>query len=290
MKRLLILLALPLLFITKTSAQECSDSTIVTKHYRNGILEITPEDTIFIIKRDGIVLICYDGEKAIKKANNSVPIKNTKNWKWNRGHWSGVTMNFNRLIGSLSSTSLPDDARWLDQSGKSIGLELNFIDVALYGRGCFGIISGFGMEVNNFRLSNAIGIDKDPVTGVITPNETQYVDSNWKKTKITTSYFQIPLLVEFQFIKNKHNEYSFFANFGVVGSICFESHYKIKSGDYGITKNHLGDSVPLLRYGYEMNLGYGSVGIKAKYYPESIFSDGMGPEVSQFNIGINILL
>ncbi len=269
--------------------KEFSKETVVERpkrvYYKNGTLEVSKSDTIFYQSLSGGITIAYYGKEAVDFAMKSKLKRDPKRWSWYEGRWAGFSLNFNGLIDNLGNWNVPAGAEWMKQSANSIGVDINFVDAVIYGYGCFGIVTGFGMEINNFRMAEPINFTNDPTTGALTPDYTKYGDaaSGWKKTKLTTAYFQIPLLLEFKFGGNS------WVNFGVVGSICYESYFKSKSDMYGVQKRWSGTNVPLFRYGYEFNLGISWVALKFKYYPKSIFAEGLGPDISQVNLGLSLV-
>lgn len=207
---------------------------------------------------------------------------------WRSGHWAGVVLSYNGLIGDLGHLSLPAEAKFMEQSPKSIGVSLNLIDYTL---GCsrkVGFVTGLGFEFNNFRFENNIGLKRE--NGVLVPDY-QYEEKgiHLEKSKLVTCYMNIPVLFEVQFGRNNN----FFVNGGVIGGWRIGSHTKIKADDpqlKGKYKDHGNLGIRNLHYGYTLNFGYDHLAVSAVYYPQSVFRSGQGPQVRQFNIGLTILL
>ncbi len=296
MKKLTTLALLLIIGAQHLSAQQADSLTVVkcdsakveslkqTTNFMKGTLTITEKDTNYVSYVTSGVAVMYSGEKALEMADKD-KIRPSKRWFWTDGHWSGVSINYTGLGSGLFDGSLPDDAQWMGQATNSVGVDVNLIDAVIFGYGCVGVVTGLGMEVNNFRFRNPIAFTRD-ATGALSPDLTTYSgeDTGWQKSKLTTAYVQIPLLLEFHFWDDA------WVNFGVVGAWCYESYTKVKSEKYGIKKNWRDTNVAALRYGFEMNLGIKAVNIKAKYYPKSIFVEGLAPDVKQFNIGIGVTL
>lgn len=203
------------------------------------------------------------------------------------GHWSGLVLSYNGLVSSLSDLNMPEEASDMAQSAKSIGISMNFVDVALPISRNIGIVTGLGMEFNNFRFKKDIGLKMEDGYTVV---DYQYIDRgiNLKKSKINTAYLNIPLLLEFQFGRGN----KIFINGGVIGGWKMGSHTKIKVNDgpfRGKFKERDNISLKNFHYGYTVNLGFDHIGISATYYPTSIFRTGTGPHLEQVNIGITIL-
>lgn len=225
------------------------------------------------------IQVPYKHQKTIKKDSLK-----PRAWNWDEGHWQGIGINYSSLIGGIGSMHTPVDAPWMSQSIKSIGVDINLIDVVLVSSGCFGIISGIGLEINNFRFDQNVGITRDE-NGYTVP-DWSYRDQGvaLSKSKLTTTYLQIPLLFEFKFSKRNNG----WANIGVVGGFLLVGHTKVKSSEYGIQKQYSGLNLNQFHYGFEAAIGYSIFALRAKYYPQSIFKPEYGPHVEQFNIGLAI--
>lgn len=248
----------------------------------NAFFNISDKDTIFSVKVSNFWSRYY-GEDAVKKYKEFQQ-KKRKSWSWDAGHWQGGTIHYSGLVGGLGNLNAPEDASWLTQGVKSIGVDLNLIDVTIFSRGCFGIISGLGLEINNFRFDKNVAFGNDEL-GRVAP-DWSYRDAGiaLSKSKLTTTYLQVPLLFEFQFGKR----YNGWVNFGVVGGFLLQAHTKVKSEERGIEKKYRDLNMNNFHYGFEVAFGYSAFGLRAKYYPQSIFRPGEGPNVQQVNIGLTI--
>lgn len=217
-----------------------------------------------------------------------------KRWKWHGGHWAGVGIYYNGLVKNLGSLSLPDGAGYLRQTPKSIGVNVNFADLVIVSNRHFGLITGLGLEMNNFRFDKNISLTQDP-SGYIVP-DLKYDEAgiDLKKSKLTTVYLNIPLLAEFQFGRSKNGRRApGFVNFGVIGGVRLQGHTKVKyrdaEGDMHTKKQHNGLNLRNFHYGVECNVGYKWVALSARYYPQSIFVSDEGPNVQQVNIGLSFM-
>lgn len=202
-------------------------------------------------------------------------------------HWSGFGLHYSGMVGGLDKLSIPDNYRDLEQSAQSIGVTINLIDVALPISRNLGLFSGIGLEINNFRFSQNVGLKQENGLTVV---DRRYIDEgiDLRKSKLRTGYINIPLMLEFQFGRNN----DFFINAGVVGGIRIGGMTKIKAKDpqlKGTFKQWSNVSLRNFHYGYSVNLGYDKYAISASYYPQSIFKNTFGPRVEQVNIGISIM-
>ncbi len=184
--------------------------------------------------------------------------------------WSGLSIGYNALNSSAS---------YLSQAPASLSVNLNLIDTKIVNWNDLSIFTGLGFEFNNFRFSgnNSLTTDAD---GVVVADYS-YDDAGIKlsKSKLSTNYVNVPLMFNWFITKDSY----IYA--GVIGGWMYNAHTKVK-GDFGKVKAR---DLPLnnLRYGYGVGFGTGVLGIYARYYPDSIFKNGYGADIPQFNIGIH---
>ncbi len=218
-----------------------------------------------------------------------------KRWKWYGGHWSGVGIYYNGLVRNLGSMKLPNGAEYLRQSPKSIGVNVNLVDLTIVSNRHFGLITGLGFEINNFRFDRDITLTQDENGYIVPDYRYDRPGVDFKKTKLTTMYLNLPLLAEFQFGRSKAGKRApGFINFGVVGGLRLQGHTKVKyldeTGAKHTEKQHSSLNLRNFHYGVECNVGYRWVAVSARYYPQSIFVSDKGPNVQQVNIGLSFLL
>lgn len=226
---------------------------------------------------------------------------NSKRWKWSGGHWAGVGIYYNGLIQNMGHLSLPDHAEYLEQSPGSIGVSINFVDFVIISDRSFGLITGLGLESNNFKFDRNLTLMRDAAGYIVPDFSYEAAGIKLKKSKLTTTYLNIPLLVEFQFGgRNTNWRRRGFINFGVVAGILVNGHTKVKYTNLGdmsgtgtdnrtgrfVDKRKDGLNLRNFHYGAELNVGYRSIALSAKYYPQSIFKSDKGPNVQQVNIGL----
>ncbi|SDB87374.1 outer membrane beta-barrel protein [Williamwhitmania taraxaci] len=205
-------------------------------------------------------------------------------------HWAGVEIGINGLMNSDHSTTLKGDAAFLDLNmGKSINFNINFLEYGIpLTKKSVGLVTGMGIEFNNFRFSNDITLNE--VNGVIGA-DSSYINGgiSLSKTKLATTYLNIPLLMEFQVPAGSHK---IFISGGIVGGLKLGSHTKVvydKGGDKQKDKNRSDFNLATLRYGFHARVGYRFLKLYATYYPVALFEKDKGPEVYPFNVGIVLL-
>ena len=257
-----------------SSTSESSASTQITESPENRNLDI----------------------KSVLKGDNSSysSTQPPKRWKWRGGHWAGVGIYYNGLVKNLGSLSLPDGAEYMRQTPQSIGVNVNFADLTIVSNRHFGLITGLGMEINNFRFENNIGLTQNSDGQIVADYSYDEAGITLKKSKLTTVYLNVPLLAEFQFGRSKRSgKCPGFINFGIVGGVRLQSHTKVQyrdsDGKMQTDKQHSGLNLRNFHYGAEINVGYKHIALSARYYPQSIFMADKGPDLQQVNIGLSIL-
>jgi hypothetical protein len=200
-----------------------------------------------------------------------------------RGHWSGIDLGFNNYLTSDHSFTLPSDIDYMSlHSGKSMNFNLNFAQVSLGFAKHFGIVTGLGINWNNYRFDGNNNIQKgtDGVIEIRNPGEVL------KKSKLTTVYFDLPILFELQ-IPADHSHLNIAA--GPIGGVKLSSHSKMVYEDGNKIKSDGDFSLSMLRYGGTARLGYGNFQIYGTYYLTPLFKAGKSPagvELYPFEIGV----
>jgi hypothetical protein len=197
------------------------------------------------------------------------------------GHWEGLEFGFNSFDKPDYSLYQVKDFMSLNP-GKSIEVNFNFyqLDIGLV-KSYAGLVSGMGLSFDNYRFQNPYTIKRNgDFTG---PVALSY--DNLSKTKLTASYLNVPVLLEFQIPVN-HKEGRLFVNAGVIGGVKIGSHTKVK---YGHTKDkdHDGFNMNALKYSASARIGYKDVSVYCNYSLNPLFESGKGPGLTPFSVGIS---
>ncbi len=266
---------------------ENGDSTIV-KLGEKGILQVIeqPDSTsirvgdkeIRIVERNDDTDFIFSD---VEENNDHEKIVNKKF----RGHWAGIEWGVNNFMDNSNSLSREGENWFMDlNTGRSWALNLNFFQYSLgFGTSHIGLLTGLGLEYNNYFFDNDVTI--------IEMNDMVVVDSldgNIAKTKLTTTFLRIPLILEFQF-PNTIRSKRVFVSAGIVAGLKLGSHTKVVyKDDNGKNKDKNNDDFNInpFRYGLTARLGFGNMCVFGDYYITTEFIKDKGPELHPFTIGL----
>lgn len=206
-----------------------------------------------------------------------------------RGHWAGFEVGFNNYVNSDFSTSLDPSMGFMElRASKSLNININFLQYNLKLVGDkIGLVTGMGLEFNDYRFSNNTSIVRD--AGAIT--EVDLSALNIEKTKLSASYLNIPLLLEFQTPQISRNR-RVHMSAGLIGGVKLTSHTKFVYRDSGKKyKDKVKDDFYLspFRYGVTFRAGYRHLNLYANYYLTPMFENNKGPELYPFSIGLSLI-
>jgi hypothetical protein len=143
-----------------------------------------------------------------------------------------------------------------------------------------GLVTGLGLNFNDYRFSNDITIKNENGYIVAVP----ITASNLQKTKLSTGYLTVPLLLEFQFPK----ETNLWMSVGVIGGLKMGSHTKVKvNGTKSKDRNDF--NISPFRGGATARLGYKGFNVFGTYYFTPFFRDNRGPAMEPFTIGLGLI-
>jgi hypothetical protein len=276
-------------FTLNLKAQEGSADVIsVTSspkptYYKDTVKVQKDQDTTIVrIGKKDVKVINHDGGTEILWSQDSH--KKNKSDKF-KGHWQGFEMGFNGFDQADYSMY---EAKYKDfmslNQGKSweIGLNCYEFDISLY-KSVVGLISGMGLSFNDYKFENRYTIQRTAERTVPVPLEYTSLD----KTKLSVSYLNVPLLIEFQIPVNE-KEGKLYLNAGFVGGVKLGSHTKVKH-DGTKDKDRSGFNINSFKYDACVRIGYKDIGLFAKYSLTPLFKTGKGPELTPFTIGISFL-
>lgn len=212
----------------------------------------------------------------------------TKSRRKFKGHWQGLEIGMNNYLTSDYSLALPAEARFMElNTGNSWCVNLNLLQYDIgFGTDKIGLVTGMGLEFNNYRFDGDNSIIKDPVTREIVSLEYD-AGTFIEKTKLATTYLTVPLLLEFQIPVSGYKRIHISG--GVIGGLKIGSHTKVVYKENGSKqKDKINDDFNLspLRYGVTARIGYRALKIFAIYNLTPMFESGQGPELYPVSIGL----
>lgn len=200
-----------------------------------------------------------------------------------RGHWSGVEFGFNNYAVADYSFNLPQEIDYMSlHSAKSHNFNFNFCQLSLGLARRIGFVTGLGINWNNYRFDGNNNIQKAE-TGIIEELDPGVM---LKKSKLSTLYLHLPLILEFQ-IPADNNHINIAA--GPIGAVKLTSNSKMvfENGDKVESDDDF--SLNILRYGATARVGFENINITGTYYLTPLFKIGKGPggiDLYPFEIGI----
>ncbi len=262
---------------------EAGDSTKVKVGARSVLEVVDHRDStsirvgdkeVWIVERDG------DTEIQMQDVNREHKIRNPRF----RGHWAGVEWGLNNFLDSDMSMARGTSDWYMDlNTGRSWNVNINFAQFSIgFGTSHVGLVTGLGFEFNNYFFDN-----DNSIIEIDDYAEAELLTGNVSKTKLTTTFLRVPVILEFQF-PNTIRAKRMFISAGIVGGLKLGSHTKVVYKDNGKNKDKNRDDFNInpFRYGLTARLGYGNVSVYADYYLTQMFVENKGPELYPFNLGI----
>jgi len=200
-----------------------------------------------------------------------------------KGHWSAFEIGLNNYLTSDNSLSLPDDIDYMTlHSSKSMNINLNFSQISIGFTRHFGIVTGLGIRWNNYRFDGNNNIQKGDagIIEILDPGDVL------KKSKLSTAYLSLPLLLEMQIPADYHRLNIAFGAIGTV-KLCSNSKMVYETGDKVTSDSDF--SLNMLRYGATARLGFENFHIYGTYYLTPLFKPGKSPggiDLYPFEVGI----
>ena len=154
------------------------------------------------------------------------------------------------------------------------------------------VVFGPEFSFNNYMLEgNNKWVDQNGFTSVVLEtNGRQY-----QKTKLATSTFTVPLMVQFNFrekdARTGRSRDGFTIGAGGFGGYRLGSWTKLKYFEEGTTykdKNHGSYNLNDWQYGLQGVIGYRGLTFFAKYNLNDLFREGQGPKAQTLSFGVRI--
>lgn len=270
------------------SIGNAADDTVNVSFLGNDIKVIDGEDTKITIGNTEIIA----GDKGVKINKGNKDKTYVHKFK---GHWAGFELGFNGYVNKDFGTAIPSFTNespskyeFLELNDvKSVGVNLNLFELngnIINNR--FGVVSGIGLQWNNYRFNDNVVLlpDSGVIYGYHNTNITSYI-----KSKLVESWVRIPLFLEYQTAKRKGKQFHIAAG-GVFG-YKLASHSKqvhFEGGDRTKDKVYSDFYLNPVKLDAEVRIGWGPINLFASYAITPLFKDGKGPELYPYMVGITL--
>lgn len=206
------------------------------------------------------------------------------------GHWAGFNLGINGYLTPDYKLEVPSEYDFLDlRYEKSINVHINIFEQNFnLISNKIGLVTGLGIEWNNYRFSNQVKLDhtSDKIARVEMPVN----DKEYTKSKLNVRYLNVPLILEFQ-TNPKSNVNSFHIGAGIVGGVRIGSHSKNVYENGKRQKEKVRDDFHLnpLKADATVRIGWGKLNLYGNYSLLTLFREDKGPELYPFSVGITLL-
>ena len=182
-----------------------------------------------------------------------------------------IDLGLSTYLDNGSFTLSPATSYLERKTWKSSNFGLEVFQMGYRFNSYFKIYMAAGLDWNHMRLTENVTFQKK--LPVLTPVE-QNIE--FDKNRFSSQYLRLPL--SFQ-LRSKDDHKGNKVNFVFGPEVGFLLSGKIKqvSGERGKEKFKDDYNFNPFRYGAFARLGYGGMGIYAKYYMNDVFADGQGP-------------
>jgi hypothetical protein len=274
--------------------EEEDDTSDAYKGQKNIAVEERGDTTKIRVGKKGIKIIeDSDGETSIQVSRldendfKEETFFHEEKKKKFEGHWSGIELGLNNFMDADYSISRDQASNYMDlHTGKSWNFNLNIFQYDLgFGTDRVGFVTGLGIEFSNYRFDGNNNIQKADDTNYII--ELDYA-RNLEKSKLSTTYLTVPLLLEGQLFGGSGNE-RMHVTAGVIGGLKIGSSTKIVYREDGKKqKDKVRDDFNLspFRYGLTARVGIDDLSIYANYYLTPLFEENKGPELYPVAAGL----
>ena len=202
--------------------------------------------------------------------------------------WMGLEFGVNGYMNRDFGFDMPTGYAYLEPDyGKSFSVGLNVFDIGVpIVKGYMTLVTGLGFEFNNYSYRTDYVLVPD-----LTPISAMSSGISYKKNELSTSWFRIPLLLQFDSKQNKRGG-TFHFSMGAIGAIKMGSHsyQKWEVGEV-VYKTTTKDDFNLNPFKADatVRIGYGYLNFFVNYSLTSMFRNNEGPHVYPVSAGITLL-
>ena len=219
-------------------------------------------------------------------------IKKSGRTRINTHNWSGIELAENGFLTAGNNLSLPANADYmsLNYGLRNLSWNLNLFEKDFkFAHDHLQVVTGLGFSFNSFNMKNKSTLNADSsYTSNINTINTNAV--TLIKNKLRESFITIPLMLELNTSKIKHQNFHIAA--GVIGGLKLGSSTKqVFTEDTKTYRDIRRDDYNLFPFKLDatVRVGYGYFTLFATYSLTPLFQTGKGPELYPFNVGIRII-
>lgn len=179
------------------------------------------------------------------------------------------------------------------RTGKSANVALYpfYGELRLTKRNILSLQTAIGFDWGNYRFEHGWTISNNNGTTVADDRFRPGGQSILSKSKLTTVYLNVPLMVKFNIPVDGKNRDGIYISAGVIGGLKLGSHTKVKYSDGGKKeKDHGSFNLNMLRYSLTLRAGYKDFGVFVNYQMTPMFKNGKGPELYPYSAGLSITI
>lgn len=238
------------------------------------------ETKVLVINDEGVKVVTKEGKK------EKDLFKRNKN-KFD-GHWDGFCIGVNGYLNSEGTMDMPRGYELMDlRMEKSINVQINFFEQNVnIIRNHFGLVTGLGLEYNNYRFENKVRLDPD-MNPLMAYEDTLHSSS---KSKLVVNWLTLPVMFEYQ--TNPHSKLnSFHLAAGMNFGVRWGSHtkYVYTNGKENKDKDFDNFNLNPFKYDAMVRIGWGVLNLYGTYAIGEMFKSGKGPELYPFSVGFALV-
>lgn len=202
----------------------------------------------------------------------------------NEAHWAGLDLGVNVLLNDQYGTDFSNNPYWENDPAKSFNFGLNLVEhkFGIY-KNYVGLTTGLGFNFTQIGFKNNYVLTTSP-DSVYAIMDTVY---NYSKNKLSATYLQVPLLLEFNTSSDDDN--NFYLAAGVVGGVRLSSKIK-REGEFDgkIFEEQVKGVYALNSFKLDatVRMGYQDWGVFATYALIPLFESGKTVDVHPFTVGL----
>lgn len=168
--------------------------------------------------------------------------------------------------------------------GAHVALHFLPTRVNVIGR-AFSLKTALTVDFNNYYFRNDITlVPRQDQLSILDPDPDGVP---FRRNKLATSHFQIPLLLHFDTKPESDDSFKF--SVGAYAGVLWGTHTKQRDDNRDLIKVRDDFNLNPWRYGLMARIDISWLRLYAQYNLSEMFRDGEGPSTQTFNIGLNII-